>query len=143
MLAALPLPLTDEQRVELERIARASSMPHRTVMQAKALLLASEGVANYEIARRLGVNANSVRTWRRRFSEQGVEGVGRIAPGRSRKSWLPEGVEGSDRDEMVVPDIACPATRHEWGTRCAPSRRMGSRSGTSAPANQTEIHSRD
>jgi transposase len=32
-----------------------------------------------------------VRAWRRRFEELGVEGVGRIAPGRGRKSWLPPG----------------------------------------------------
>jgi transposase len=54
-------------------------------------LLSADGVAIYEIARRLGVASNSVRTWRRRFAEQGVEGVGVIAPGRGRKSWLEEG----------------------------------------------------
>jgi transposase len=37
------------------------------------------------------VSANSVRTWRTRFAEEGVDGLGKIAPGRGRKSWLPEG----------------------------------------------------
>ena len=32
-----------------------------------------------------------MRAWRRRFTELGVEGVGRIAPGRGRRSWLPAG----------------------------------------------------
>jgi DNA-binding CsgD family transcriptional regulator len=91
MLAAPPLEVSDEQRAALTRIARSSSLPHRTVVQAKALLLSADGVAIYEIARRLGVASNSVRTWRRRFAEQGVEGVGVIAPGRGRKSWLEEG----------------------------------------------------
>ena len=39
----------------------------------------------------VGTSAESVRAWRRRFAEQGVEGVGRIAPGRGRRPWLPEG----------------------------------------------------
>jgi Homeodomain-like domain len=91
MLAAPALAVTDEQRGELERMSRSSSLPHRTVLQAKALLLSADGVAIYEVARRLHVASNSVRTWRRRFEFEGLEGVGRIAPGRGRTSWLPEG----------------------------------------------------
>src|SRR2546423_15712143 len=91
MLAADPLPLSDEQRSELERIARSTSMPHRTVLRARALLAAGDGVANYEIARRVGVSANSIRKWRARFAEKGLEGFGRMAQGRGRKSWLPDG----------------------------------------------------
>ena len=91
MRAADPLALTVAQKLELERIARSSSAAHRTVQQARALLLAGEGVANYEIARRVGMSANSVRDWRARFAAQGVAGVGVIAKGRGRRSWLPEG----------------------------------------------------
>jgi transposase len=89
--AAPPLTVDEEQRQELERIARSSSLPHRTVVQAKALLLAAGGVGIYETARRLGVASNSVRAWRRRFEVDGVAGVGTIALGRGRRSWLPEG----------------------------------------------------
>jgi transposase len=91
MLAAPPLSVSDKQRRELERIARSSSMPHRSVLQAKALLLSADGIAIYEVARRLHVASNSVRRWRRRFEVEGLESVGRIAPGRGRRSWLPEG----------------------------------------------------
>ncbi len=38
-----------------------------------------------------GTTNESVRAWRRRFEAEGIEGVGRIAPGRGRKSSLPEG----------------------------------------------------
>lgn len=91
MLAAPPLHLTDEERPALDRLARSSSAAHRSVLQARALLLAADGVANYEIARRVGVTANSVRSWRKRFEAEGVEAVGKIAKGRGRRSWLPEG----------------------------------------------------
>lgn len=48
-------------------------------------------VPNEEIARRSRVDSDSVRGWRRRFEEKGVDGVGVIAKGRGRRSWLPEG----------------------------------------------------
>ncbi len=91
MLAAPPLRLADAERSALDRLARSSSTAHRSVLQAKALLLTADGVANYEIARRVGVTANSVRSWRCRFESEGIEAVGKIAKGRGRCSWLPEG----------------------------------------------------
>ena len=89
--AAAPLSLTDEQRAVLDRLSRSSSARHRTVQRATALLLAADGVANNEIARRWDASANSVRKWRSRFGVEGVKDFGDIAPGRGRKSWLPEG----------------------------------------------------
>jgi len=61
------------------------------VTQATALLYAADGVANEEIARRCSTTPDTVRRWRRRFAADGVEGVGVIAEGRGRRSWLPEG----------------------------------------------------
>src|SRR5665213_1359979 len=90
-LAASPLMVTSEQREILRRLSRSSSLPHRTVLQAKALLLSANGEAIYEVSRQLQVAPNSVRQWRRRFEEEGVDAVGVIAPGRGRTSWLPEG----------------------------------------------------
>lgn len=66
-------------------------MAHRSLERARALLLASDGVANNAIARRLGVNPNSVRMWRERFEVEGLDSIGRIAPERGRKPSLPEG----------------------------------------------------
>ena len=83
--------MTDDQRSALERMARSRSLPHRRVVQANALLLAADGVGTNEVARRCGTTDTSVRAWRRRFAEQGVEAVGVIAPGRGRRSWLAEG----------------------------------------------------
>jgi transposase len=91
LVIADPLSMTDEQREALGTIARSTSLPHRKVVQAQALLLAADGVATNEVARRCHTTNDSVRAWRRRFVEHGVEGVGRIAPGRGRRSWLPEG----------------------------------------------------
>jgi transposase len=91
IVTAAPLVVTAEQRAELERMARSTSLPLRKVVQAKALVLAADGVATNEVARRCQTTSESVRAWRRRFEREGVEGVGRVAPGRGRKPWLPEG----------------------------------------------------
>ena len=61
------------------------------MVQARGLLWASDGLANEEIARRCGVDSDTVRRWRSRFAEQGVAGVGRIAKGRGRNPGLPAG----------------------------------------------------
>ncbi len=66
-------------------------MPHRAVVQARGLLLAADGVANQEIARRCEVDSDTVRRWRTRFADKGVDGVGVIAKGRGRKPSIPAG----------------------------------------------------
>ncbi len=91
VMTAAALPVSDSQRADLERMAASKSLPHRQVDQARGLLWASDGVANDEIARRCGVDSDTVRRWRSRFAEQGVAGVGRIAKGRGRKPSLPAG----------------------------------------------------
>ena len=72
-------------------MSRSTSRPHRVVVQAKALLLATDGVANAEIARRCQVDADAVRRWRTRFAADGPAKVGVIAKGRGRKPSLPPG----------------------------------------------------
>jgi transposase-like protein len=93
-LGAPPLRMTNEQRDELE-MARSFSSPYRAVVQAEALLLAADGAANHEIARRLGVASNSVRTWRRRFEECGTSWIGTITPGGGGQSSLPADTEAA------------------------------------------------
>src|SRR5712691_11584601 len=90
VMVAAPLKVTKRQRSDLEVIARSRSLPHRKVVQAKALLLAADGVANEEIARRCDTTPDTVRRWRAKFAEGGVEAVGTIAPGRGRKPEIPQ-----------------------------------------------------
>ena len=78
--------LSDEQRRELERRAAAYSGPYRDVVRAKAILFAAEGLSNTEIAERLGQSRQAVSTWRKRFCEEGLQGLEeRPRPGRPRR----------------------------------------------------------
>ena len=115
VLAADPLVVSSEQREALERLARSLSLPHRAVIQARALLLAADGVSIYETARQVKVASNSVRVWRRRFLVEGVAGVGRIAEGRGRRSWVAAEVEDAVVHDTlhVRPDDGST----QWSTR--------------------------
>jgi transposase len=90
-LSAPALPVSAEQRDELTRMARSTTLPHRKVVQARALLMAADGLANEQIARRCEVDSDTVRRWRARFAQSGPAGIGVIAMGRGRKPWLPAG----------------------------------------------------
>lgn len=95
-------------------------MPHRKVLQARGLLLAADGVANQEIARRCGVDSDTVRRWRSRFAELGVDGVGMIAKGRGRKSWLPP---GTVEEVLRLTHQELPADGStQWSTRSLAAR---------------------
>jgi transposase len=57
-----------------------------TCLRARIVLAAAEGAANAAIAGELGVGDDMVRKWRRRFCEEGLDGLGdRPRPGRPRR----------------------------------------------------------
>lgn len=117
---APPLELSPGERAELESMARSTSLEHRKVMQAKALLLAGDGVANEEIARRCATTPDTVRRWRARLAEEGVAGIGSVRPGRGRRSWVAASVAAA-----VVHDTlheAPPGDETQWSTRLMAAR---------------------
>jgi transposase len=120
IVTAPALPVSSVQRDALVRMARSTTLPHRKVVQAKALLCAADGVANEEIARRFGVDSDTVRRWRRRFGETGPEGVGVIAKGRGRKSSLPPGVV-AEVLRLTQQDKPADGSTH-WTTRSMAAR---------------------
>jgi hypothetical protein len=88
-MARLPrhrIELSNEERAELERIARAEKRQWREVQRARLVLYAAEGVADTEIAVRLDTSAGIVGRWRRRFFEDRLEGLkDRPRAGRPRR----------------------------------------------------------
>ena len=62
-----PIDLSDRQRALLERLTRQATAPQRTVTRAQIILLAAEGLNHQQIATRLGVYREMVRTWRTRW----------------------------------------------------------------------------
>jgi DNA-binding NarL/FixJ family response regulator len=74
--------LLDADRAELESVSRRMSAPFRLVRRSRIVLLAAAGLANRVIAERLGTCEDTARKWRRRYCEQGIEGVSRCPAAR-------------------------------------------------------------
>ena len=73
---------------------------------------ASEGVATYEIVRRVGWCAKTVRKWRWSFPNWDGAGEGVIEPGRGRKPRLPGGPWPR---RCGSPGTSCPRTARPTG----------------------------
>ena len=87
--------LSAEERAVLEKRSRTYTARHTDVIREKIVLLGADGLQNTEIAARLDVHVNVVRTWRKRFFEAGMDGLAdRPRPGRPRS--LPAGVAAED-----------------------------------------------
>ena len=67
--------LSDVDRLVLEDRSRAYVAPFRAVVRAKIVLLAATGTANVDIAARLGLDADTVSKWRKRFAVEGLDGL--------------------------------------------------------------------
>jgi transposase len=64
-----------EERVELERIARAVSGEVRMVERARIVLAAGAGLTAAQIAERVGCAERTVKKWRGRYTKLGMEGL--------------------------------------------------------------------
>ncbi len=68
-----PITLSGEERAAL--VSLASSPRRRTSSRAAIVLLCAEGHSNTAIAEELGITHNTVRIWRKRFEERGLDGI--------------------------------------------------------------------
>jgi len=100
--------LSDEDRVELERRASALTLPFRVVQRARLILYAAEGMPDKEIAVRCGCHPQVVSKWRRRFCEQGIEGL-KDKPRAGRPRRFPPAAGRRGRRSRVRASGALPA----------------------------------
>src|ERR1700735_2750608 len=90
MRAATPaLPVSDEQRLVLEKLIRSRTAPLRDVQRARALLMAADGFANTQIASEIQISPATVASWRERFMEDGLKNFSAVRAGRGRKASIP------------------------------------------------------
>ena len=128
------LVLEEGQREVLETLARSTSAAHREVVRAKALLLATEGLANTAIASRLGVSASAVVSWRQRFASDGLAKFAQVRKGRGRKPQIPQ----TKVDEIVhLTQHSKPEGHTHWSCRT-----MAKATGVSAATVQRVWHAR-
>jgi transposase len=73
--------VSEADRRELQRRARAKGTPAREVERARIVLLAAEGMPGKQIAATVGCAEPTVVTWRRRYAESGLAGLADLPPG--------------------------------------------------------------
>src|SRR6202011_5060953 len=84
------LELTETQRQELERMARAGTSEKRMVFRARLILECATGADNVQVAKTLGTSLQTVTFWRGRFLREGSEGwASWLAAGRPALSSPP------------------------------------------------------
>lgn len=67
--------LTDEERVELQSIARQYTSPYCDVVRARIVLMVADGLSNGIIAARLDTPRQIVSKWRKRFALARLPGL--------------------------------------------------------------------
>ncbi len=82
--------LSDQERVTLQRWAKARSQAQRLVQRAQIILLAAEGMESQEIAVRLRVSRPTVQLWRERFLALRTPGLEKDAPRPGRIPAIPD-----------------------------------------------------
>jgi transposase len=88
MQKANALPLTPDDRSQLEAWARSKTIPVRVMERSRILLLLADGVGIRPTADQLQMGYNTVRRWRDRFLEAGCPGIEHDALGRGRKPGI-------------------------------------------------------
>ena len=74
--AARPVAPTACARKRLKTMAYGQKTEHRLRVRARIVLLAARGHSNARIAAETGVHLDTVRTWRSRFADYGLSGLG-------------------------------------------------------------------
>ncbi len=112
-----PLGLRDGDRERLTSLVRASSVRAGLAQRARIVLLASDGLANAEVARLVGVSLPTVGLWRARYASGGLDGLAdRRRSGRPRRL---------DHRQIVAATLRPPPKRlgvTHWSSRLLAAR---------------------
>jgi transposase len=83
VIPALSLNVNDQQQIR--QWLAAHGTPQQVALRSHIVLAAAAGHSDSAIAQQLEINRKTVGLWRTRFSEQGLESLWEVAPGRGRK----------------------------------------------------------
>lgn len=115
-----PIILTTEERAELESLTRRTTIDFRIGQRARIILLSADGLKNGEVAERAGCSPATVTKWRRRWFEEGLDGMS-DAP----RSGPPRTVTDEKVEEVIALTLETkPKGATHWSTRSM-SQRVG------------------
>jgi transposase len=99
-------------RETLESWLRAPTLPQDMALRAKIILASADGEAVRPLATRLGVSPNTVCIWRRRYRDQGLEGLRTLPRSGRRKT-----VTLAKEQAVVAATVKKPKETTHWSTR--------------------------
>ncbi|WP_239404807.1 IS630 family transposase [Frankia sp. Cj3] len=73
--SARPVTLRSCERRRLQTMAYGRKTPYQDRVRAQIVLAAARGMSNARIAARMQITVDTVRTWRGRFADRGLEGL--------------------------------------------------------------------
>ena len=74
------LSLSPSQQQQILQWLSAHGTPQQVVLRGRILLAMTEGQPESAVAEQLGTHRKTVRLWRTRFAEQGLESLSQVAP---------------------------------------------------------------
>jgi transposase len=102
--------LTEEERAELERLARSSKSEHRLRQRAQIVLLAAQGLATRAVARRVGCTTGTASKWRVRYAADRLAGLEETGNRGAEPKYTVE----TGRRILAVLDKSPPAGHGRW-----------------------------
>ena len=94
---ATPIKLTPKQKQRLEFLSHAGGTPQKVALRARIVLLGSEGLANNAIAQKLKICRPTVLLTRKKFEQNGVQGLLKDASRPGRKKLL-----SPEKEEQIL-----------------------------------------
>lgn len=107
---ATPIILTDEERSELEGLARSTKTEHRRRQRARIVLMAADGAATRAIARAARCTIGTASKWRVRFAEKGLAGLDEAGARGAKPKYTAE----TGRRILAVLNGSPPAGYARW-----------------------------
>src|SRR5271166_2774563 len=113
------LSLSDSDRRQLQQWASAYGTPQQVALRCRIVLAAADGESENAIAQQLKSNRPTVRLWRARFAQRGLQGLWEVAPGRGRKATY-----GPEKIQQVIDTTlqSKPKGRTHWSCRSMAQR---------------------
>lgn len=107
-----PLEITEHEREELTSWLRRRQMPAAEQLRARIILLSSEGLAGRVIGERVGVTAETVSKWRKRFEQFRIDGL-TDAP----RSGRPRSIDDEKVTQVINKTLQSkPSNATHWST---------------------------
>ena len=83
MAPSCQLSISEQQ--QLQQWVAAQGTPQQVALRCRIVLAVADGQSDLALARQFLINRKTVMLWRQRFTEQRLDGLWEIAPGRGRK----------------------------------------------------------